>query len=333
MSEPKPSHKKDGEKALLLHACGELLFGCTGETKVTQGIYLPNKKKFECFCKRAVWVPKDLSLDTLRLRFGQFGVALPSSISDDCVVGLCGKNPTRTAHATDCAFMLLSQSSRSKFVPVAVISVDHNQIDEYTKPIVSLRMISAGEAAVNECIDWIRKESRDHDKEKCKKRPKERRDRSFPISDPRYSTEESSRRLFSAYPVDQHRVFDDPYVLHALKRRHVEATSFPVPEAETMMSNDLFLPQVDMDTFRFDPQFDTQALNPSFGIGFGIPPQSPEAQLFSFDFHSINESSESVSSPENTATPVVSATAAGSPNHVELDFPSDLSLNNMNIFS
>jgi len=164
--------KKDGEKSLLLHACGECLFGCAGETKVTQGVYVYCNKKFDCFCKRAVWFPCDFSASKLKEKFDAFGASLPPGLNDSSVVGLCGKNPTRTARAIDSTFMVLIPTMKKKLSCFAIVSIDIDQYDCDDKPVVTINKISTDTFDINDTIEWIRRESKEH-MDKAKKRPRE----------------------------------------------------------------------------------------------------------------------------------------------------------------
>jgi len=171
-----PSRKKSGEKAVLLQACGEELFRCEGENKVTQGIYVVRKgRKLECFCKRAVWVPIDpKSIETLKMRFDEFGAAWPSFLDDVAMVGVCGRNATRTAHATDSTFLILALHPKMKFVAVGIVRVDYGTLIGDTKPDISITGITSDPSQLEDCIEWIRKESTAHENNKSVKRPREK---------------------------------------------------------------------------------------------------------------------------------------------------------------
>jgi len=163
-----PSRKKNGEKAVLLQACGEELFRCEGENKVTQGIYVIRKgRKLECFCKRAVWVPIDpASLETLKSRFKSFNAPWPSMLDESPMVGLCGRNATRTAHATDSTFLVLALHQKMKFVAVGIVRVEYGPFIGDVKPDIHVTGISSDATELDDCIEWIRKESSIHESTK-----------------------------------------------------------------------------------------------------------------------------------------------------------------------
>jgi len=164
-------HKKDGEKAVLLQSCGELLFGCTGRIRVTQGVYFARKgRKLECFCKRAVWVPDKFSPDHLKRMFAEFG-ADPSQCPATChLIGLCGRNPTRTARATDSTFMIVAQANKKKFVIIAIAVVMSSQFDYLQRTSVTISSIATDPITISGTVAWIKNESVSHVKQITKKR-------------------------------------------------------------------------------------------------------------------------------------------------------------------
>jgi len=170
------SRKKDGEKAALLQGCGELLFGCPGDIRVTQGIYVAKKsKKMECFCKRAVWVPNKLCSEHLRQVFSEHGADITTCLTASSVIGICGRNPTRTAHATDSTFMVLAQFSKKKFIVVALVSIINNQVDTLQQTSITIREITTDPFRISETVSWIKNESAFHVKTKAKKRQRSSR--------------------------------------------------------------------------------------------------------------------------------------------------------------
>jgi len=322
--------KKDGEKALLLHACGELLFGCPGETRVTQGIYIFLKsKKLECFCKRAVWIPSNSSLCNLRRVFDEFGAPMPPTINDDTVVGLCGKNPTRTARATDSTFILLTQTMKKKFIPAAIVSVDHSQIDEFSRPIITLRTVASDLEAINECIQWIKNEAKEYEREKATKHPREKR--SY-INNPNVlSSQPSSPDTSTVLSYDRVKMEDSDAPAPAKKRRRrrtVSSASVSVADPDVFSASRFGEPFSSYESSYPERPF----AHYSHMIGMVPMPISNASQSQLIGVVPLPQMSgfcspleqESVSSPVHLATPVVSATVVASPEHYGLDSMMDM---------
>jgi len=164
--------KKDGEKALLLQACGENLFGCLGSTKVTQGIYRKQTSDvFECFCKRAVWVPDNPCPEVLN-RIRSEGVR--AADDEDVTMAICGKDPTRTAHATDEVFMILIRSPKGKFFVVATVYYDKEKkifvVDADEQNVISTVSQVKNEASTYKQIKKGKKRERYEEKRPGKRR-------------------------------------------------------------------------------------------------------------------------------------------------------------------
>jgi len=302
--------KKDGEKALLLQACGELLFDCVGENRTTQGIYFTeSEEKQQCFCKRAVWVPRAPRLEELKQKFEDFGASLPAFVSDsDVIIGLCGKNPTRNAHAVDCSFFILAQTPTRKFFPIAVAGFDHSGDDE--KLSVSLRSISSDPEAIDHCIAWIQKEALEYEKEKCTKKPKQKHKRLRPSSGiaNEDDDDESKTTLCPNSLSEPHRVFSQPEVLRSLKRRCPGNVNVPAVYTTNNVSAQEALYPLSNVTF------------PSDSLLVDLPPSFPAAspsllgssmQLETIDPQMKRSSTvigselDSISSPEHVSTPLI----------------------------
>lgn len=164
--------RKDGEKATLLSQCGMSLFGCTGETKVTQGIYLPkawSPEPHHCFCKRGVWVPTAPSKECLIQYLQSCDPSLPFSIdriSNIRGFGLCGLSATRTVHATDTQFFLLAKYPWKKFTVYGIVNIERAEINNP----VTITTISTDMELILQCVGWIRKEAENYHQVKEKKR-------------------------------------------------------------------------------------------------------------------------------------------------------------------
>jgi len=218
MASEKTRKKKDGEKAFLLHSCGEYLFGCPGSVLVTQGLYAPGMEAgLECFCKRAVWVPSELNLQHLKGRFDFFDVPFPSILNPNMVIGVCGKNPTRSARANGSTFMIVHMTRRRQFVIDAIAIFDHGQFTEFAKPLVSLRSISSDIDDIDDCIAWIRMEANNFSKGKKHVRAGVKR----PPPPPEYYHFAN----YDAFSSEPGRVFSEPSVLSCLKRKHFNGLS------------------------------------------------------------------------------------------------------------
>ena len=305
MEELNPSRKKDGEKAFLLQACGEELFGAEGENKVTQGIYIVKKgRKLECFCKRAVWVPPQSALQTLKQRFAEFNAPFPPMLENTPVVGLCGRNATRTAHATDSCFLILALHSRMKFVAVGTVSIAFTPFVAGQKPIVHVTSISSDAEELDACIEWIRKEAAAYEKAKSHKRPKEKRDEIIAID---MSSKQPTKRQHRSTP------FAEPNSLTQLKKQHV--MNMEINQAMPMYYRHPFYPP---HYYVYPPcsvppnyppplVFDGQMMVPYPSVPpssaqFDGPNTSPQM--------STRPESESISSPEHIVTPLASAAAS-----------------------
>jgi len=170
--------KKDGEKAELLKACGQMVFRCEGDILTTQGIYCSAcGRKAECFCKRAVWVPRVFNLNDLRDMFASFGAELSCDVTSETVVGVCGLSPTRTAHASDTTFLVLAQFVKKKFAVIASVSVSVVRNSEDEPPSYDLKGISSGEDCVADVVNWVKEESSVHRTTAVKKRGKYKKHR------------------------------------------------------------------------------------------------------------------------------------------------------------
>ena len=151
--------RKDGKKAMLLSKCGESLFGCSGETLVTQGIYAPKlpSSSLHCFCKRAVWVPHSVSHEHLVHNLESFCATLPFSVQKIASLhrfGLCGINPTRAGHAIDQQFLLLAKVPHKHFAVYGIVEIGQ------TSPtsVVYIENISTNKDDVLNCVEWIKSE-------------------------------------------------------------------------------------------------------------------------------------------------------------------------------
>jgi len=151
--------RKNGEKAELLKCCGQTLFGCDGEILVTQGIYCcpPFGKKAECFCKRAVWVPRHFNLAALKETFFYHSAEFPLTVTEDTPVGVCGQAPTRTAHADDKVFLILAQFVKKKFSVIGTVAIAKNDKDG-THYITEIKSGSS----LFDAVTWVREESSIH---------------------------------------------------------------------------------------------------------------------------------------------------------------------------
>ena len=149
--------RKDGEKAILLNKCGELLFGCSGEIMVTQGVYIPkslSSGSSHFICKRAVWVPDSLSHEHLVQCLESFGATLPFSVQRVASLhrfGLCGINPTRTVHAIDKQFFLLAKVPHKQFAIYGIVQIRQSCPSD---PIV-IENISTSQDDVLCYVEWI----------------------------------------------------------------------------------------------------------------------------------------------------------------------------------
>lgn len=152
--------RKAGEKTTLLGQCGELLFGCSGETLVTQGIYTSKSmpsKPFSFICKRTVWVPDSQSIEHLTSYLEAYGARLPFSISKIASLhrfGLCGLNPTRTVHARDTQFLLLAKYPTKRFAVYGVVVV--KKFSPKTQMI--LDSIITNKDVIQSCMEWVKNE-------------------------------------------------------------------------------------------------------------------------------------------------------------------------------
>jgi len=303
--------KKDGEKSLLLQACGEHLFGCPGKTRITQGIYtVEGEDVFNCFCKRAVWVPSRLSIDRLKEKFKTFGALFPSCLDSQVVVGICGKNPTRTAHATDCSFMILYLTAKKKFVVAGIASFDHSQLDEYTKPLVSLNSLSSDPGEILDCINWIRKEAKDHDKEKVKKRPRTKRNALIAAELQGYDVDGPGIYVVSSC-TDQHRVFSEPQVLSCLKRKHMDSI---IPAQSALYERMYMNHPVEPVLSQAEPYYLPGYLSSSSYARPVVPQTIPSLPQRQFCISGVSGlDTDSISSPEHVSTPFVGGYTAANP--------------------
>ena len=152
--------RKIGEKATLLSKCGESLFGCSGETLVTQGIYVPKSLlsgPFRFICKRTVWVPDSLSHECLFHHLLFFGATLPFSVQKVASrhsFGLCGINPTRTIRAKDTSFLLLAKFPHKHFAVYGIVDVRQTCSDK----VIFVERISTDRNEVLKCVDWMKNE-------------------------------------------------------------------------------------------------------------------------------------------------------------------------------
>jgi len=113
-------HKKEGEKSSLLNEYGVLLCGCSGHVKVTQGIYY-GTSKIQCFCKRAVWIPNQPSPDFLKIICENVESFSADSSAE---IGICGRDATRTAHASDEILMIVKLVDHRRFFLIGLIALD-----------------------------------------------------------------------------------------------------------------------------------------------------------------------------------------------------------------
>ena len=164
--------RKDGEKATLLSQCGMSLFGCTGETMVTQGIYIQkawSSEPLHCFCKRGVWVPSAPSQEHLIHCLDSCGVSLPFSISRIATLqrfGLCGINPTRTVHASDTQFFLLAKFPCKQFTVYGIVTIKRVDLNHP----VTIVGISTEKNFILQCVGWIKREADTYHQVKEQKR-------------------------------------------------------------------------------------------------------------------------------------------------------------------
>lgn len=153
--------RKVGEKATLLGQCGELLFGCSGETLVTQGIYISRSiptKPFSFICKRTVWVPGSLAFEHLAAHLEVYGARLPFSVSKIASLrrfGLCGLNPTRTIRARDTQFLLLARFPTKRFTVYGVVVIKKFG----PKSQILIDSITTNNTDVLNCVEWVKNES------------------------------------------------------------------------------------------------------------------------------------------------------------------------------
>lgn len=162
--------KKNGEKSLILEVCWKLLSDSdekrVGGVKVTQGIYSKiNGTKTEVFCKRGVFVPESFCFEQIQNIFAKFGAKLSPSVSRNSVIGLCGLLPTRTAHADDTDFFLLTKI-HEKFVVVAIVSTD-----EANNEIVRIQSDSS---SISDAVKSVRDEAERHSAAKEEKHKKKK---------------------------------------------------------------------------------------------------------------------------------------------------------------
>lgn len=152
---------KTGEKATLLSQCGEILFGCSGETKVTQGIYISRPltaNPFSFVCKRSVWVPHCASHEHFASNLRAFGVTLPFSVSKAASLhrlGLCGLNPKRTIRAKDTQFFLLAKFPTKRFSVYGVVVM--NKFGP--KSEIFIDSITVNKDDVLNCVEWVKNEA------------------------------------------------------------------------------------------------------------------------------------------------------------------------------
>ena len=188
--------KKDGEKAELLRACGQMVFRCEGDILTTQGIYCSEfGRKTECFCKRAVWVPRVFNLGDLQSMFSSFGAELNCDVTADTVVGVCGLLPTRTAHASGNTFLVLAQFMKKKFTVIATVKVTAIRSSDDEPPSYDLREISSGGDCVRHVVNWIKEESTTHRTTTVKKRGKYKKHKKTPSDDGSADLDPSSDSL------------------------------------------------------------------------------------------------------------------------------------------
>lgn len=153
--------RKVGEKATLLGQCGESLFGCSGETLVTQGIYMTTQipaKPFSFICKRTVWVPGSLDFEQLASHLEVYGATLPFSIPKVASLrrfGLCGLNPTRTIRARDTQFLLLAKVPTKRFTVYGVVVIKKFG----PKSQIIIDSITTNHDDVLCCVEWVKNES------------------------------------------------------------------------------------------------------------------------------------------------------------------------------
>lgn len=156
------THKrKVGEKATLLNNCGELLFGCSGEVLVTQGIYVPkslSSSPFSFICKRTVWIPLSPLCEHFVHNLESFGATLPFSVqriaSLNCF-GLCGIDPTRAIHARDKCFLLLAKFPGKHFAVYGIVETRNADFQNTT----FIENISTNKDDILHCVEWIKSET------------------------------------------------------------------------------------------------------------------------------------------------------------------------------
>ena len=154
------SEREYCEKTTLLNKCGETLFGCSGELLITQGIYVPRSlspSSTHCLCRRTVWVPDSLSHEYLLQHLDFFCAPLPFSVQMVASLhrfGLCGVNPTRTAHAIDKHFFLLAKFPHRHFAVYGIVEFRKVQ----TQRISVIVNISTTKEDVMNYVKWIKSE-------------------------------------------------------------------------------------------------------------------------------------------------------------------------------
>ena len=156
--------RKKGEKTTLLEKCGELLFGCSGELLVTQGIYVPKSltsSSSHFICKRTVWVPDSLSHECLIQHLESFSATLPFSVQKVASLhrfGLCGINPTRTIHAIDKHFLLLIRFPHNHFSVYGIVGIGQ----DCPGGVIFIDSISTDSDVVLNSVEWMKKENAQH---------------------------------------------------------------------------------------------------------------------------------------------------------------------------
>ena len=226
--------RKDGEKATLLSKCGKSLFGCSGETFVTQGIYAPKSESgsFQYFCKRAVWVPVSLSYEHFIHNLESFGATLPFSVQKVASFhrfGLCGINPTRAGHAIDQQFLLLAKVPHKHFVVYGIVEI------RQTSPtsIVYIESITTSKDDILDCVNWMKSELTLHNLSKGLKTQR----LCFPVSTGDTSEKEGGKVIESE---PQKAVYDPT------QHKGVETeseTSIHTPEYSNCVSHECVVPQ------------------------------------------------------------------------------------------
>lgn len=152
--------RKDGEKVALLNRCGELLFGCSGQVLVTQGIYIPkllSSDSHSFICKRTVWVPTSLSHGHLVHNLESFGATLPFSVERVAFLhrfGLCGISPTRTGHTAEKAFLLLARVPHKHFAIYGIVEIRQT----CATSLAFIEAISTNGTDILNCVEWIQSE-------------------------------------------------------------------------------------------------------------------------------------------------------------------------------